>query len=139
MKRFIFAKIIKREGEGIIDYWHALNIDSETIHTFLHVVVSRGRNGVLAICWADETAQAESEYVAEDAVGMLRIGKLASGDGGGGRFEDPGVDQFLHSLLLNPGHISIRDISNVPTVVNLDDEGSGEEAARRPEKEEEED
>jgi hypothetical protein len=68
---------------------------------------------------------------------MLRFGKLASG--GGGRFEDPGVDQFLHSLLLNPGHISIRDISNVPAVVNLDDEGGGEEAARRPEKEEEED
>jgi hypothetical protein len=136
LKSFIFAKIIKREGESIIDYWHALNIDSETIHTFLHVVVSRGRNGVLAICWADETAKAESEYVAEDAVGMLRFGKLASG--GGGRFEDPGVDQFLHSLLLNPGHISIRDISNVPAVVNLDDEGGGEEAARRPEKEEEE-
>ena len=136
MKRFIFAKIMKK-GVGIIDYWHALNIDSETIHTFLHVVVSRGRNGILAICWADETAQAESEYVAEDAVGMLRFGKLASG--GGGRFEDPGVDQFLHSLLLNPGHISIRDISNVPAVVNLDDEGGGEEAARRPEKEEEED
>ena len=128
-----------KKGVGIIDYWHALNIDSETIRTFLDVVVSHGRNGVLAISWADETSEAESEYVAEDAVGMLRIGKLASGGGGGGRFEDPDVDQFLHNLLLNPDHICIRDISNVRQDMNLDDDGGGEEAEGRPEKEEEED
>ena len=92
-------------------------------------MVSRGSNGVLRQCPGQtRPLQAESEYVAEDAVGMLRIGKLASG-GGGGRFEDPDVDQFLHSLLLNPDHIGIRDISNVPTVVNLDDDGGGEEAS----------